>query len=77
MNKKKALSIVNLLLLVFFLWTMITAFLHDLMSPELYQNVHPIGGFLFSVTSVIHIFLNWSWIKSNFSISTRAKRSLD
>ncbi|MBN1153522.1 DUF4405 domain-containing protein [candidate division KSB1 bacterium] len=65
MKKQKALSIVNVMLFLFFLWVIITAFLHELMSPALYEKLHPIGGFLFFLTALIHIYLNWSWIKSN------------
>lgn len=66
MNKQKLLKIVNPLLGVCFLGVAGTGVLHDLIPPEIYYVAHPLWGYCFVGFALLHVVLNWSWIKSNY-----------
>jgi Ni,Fe-hydrogenase I cytochrome b subunit len=39
--------------------------LHNLIPYDTYRIVHPIYGYILIACVVIHVFLNWAWVKSN------------
>jgi hypothetical protein len=65
MNKQKWLKIVNVILPILVLWLLGTALLHDVLH-ENFEKVHPIAGLLLVVCVVIHLILNWSWVKTAY-----------
>lgn len=66
MNKNKWLKIINLLLGIDLLVVALTGILqnplHDL---EILKMIHRPSSNLFVLLSIVHIILNWSWIKAN------------
>ena len=67
MKKAQLLKIVNPLLGVSLLWVVGTVLLHKSIPHEVYAKIHPIGGYVFTGLAVIHIILNWVWIKNYFT----------
>lgn len=70
MNKAKWLVVVNPVLFFSVLVQIITGVIlfYDLFSSRLalISRVHGYNGFLLTCLLIIHILLNWSWIKANF-----------
>jgi hypothetical protein len=64
MNKQKALKIVNILLALMVVGIMTSAISHDFIDEAIFEKVHPLGGFILILLVVIHLILNWSWVKS-------------
>jgi hypothetical protein len=66
MNKQKALKIINVLLILDFLGLVSTAVLDDVIPRELFEKIHPSLGLTLVVLVIIHIILNFTWIKATY-----------
>jgi hypothetical protein len=66
MTKTKFLKILNPVMAVDFICLAATALLDDVIPPEIYGRVHPVLGFFLVFCVLVHVVLNWAWIKSNF-----------
>ena len=66
MKKQTLLKIVNPILGILFLNQLITGFLFEHMDYETFEMLHGWGGALLGVFALLHVILNWSWIKANF-----------
>lgn len=67
MKKNQLLKIVNVLIGLDFLLIVTAAILHDIFIPMgIYETIHVIPGFVFAGLIMIHVFLNRSWIKSQY-----------
>ncbi len=69
MKKLTGLKITNAILLLLFVCQAITGSAHPLIEDELFEILHPTVGVLLITTGIVHIILNWGWVKSNFSLS--------
>lgn len=66
MNKQKALKIVNTIMVIDFAVIAITAILHEIIIPTgIYDIVHAVPGFLLLALVIIHVYLNWAWVRKN------------
>jgi hypothetical protein len=67
MTKQKALRILNPLLGVLLVAQISAPLLGQVIEMPPYQyQVHTWNGVLIGVLIVLHIILNWPWIKSNY-----------
>jgi hypothetical protein len=66
MNKKTALKIVNIIIALLILNQAASAMLHDLIGHEAFEVLHEGGGFALLSGVIIHVILNWGWVKSTF-----------
>jgi len=66
MTKSKALKILNPILVILFLDQALTGIFHDFIPYEIFEKVHGIVGYFLAAAVALHIYLNWSWIKSTF-----------
>lgn len=70
MNKLKLLKIINPLLLISFFLQVSTSLMMFFRIRTPYTlmvfNVHTYNGLVMISLAVLHIYLNWGWIKSNF-----------
>ncbi|MBN2704619.1 MAG: hypothetical protein JXR23_10460 [Pontiellaceae bacterium] len=73
MNKQKLLKIVNPIMAILILNQMLTGLLNDVLSHESFEFFHEGGGLLLIATSIIHVYLNWNWVKNNFLRTGRVK----
>ena len=67
MTRTSVLKIVNPILGVLLLNQVITGLLHDVLPHEAYEVLHGGGGIVFAIVALLHVMLNWNWIKANFS----------
>jgi hypothetical protein len=66
-NKKSALKFLNIIIAVLILNQATTAALSDFIGPETFEVLHEAGGALLLLGIIIHVILNWGWVKSTFS----------
>jgi hypothetical protein len=64
MNKKILLKIINVILGILFLNQAITGIFHDFLPRSIFEFFHA-AGFLFIITTLLHVYLNWNWVKLN------------
>lgn len=65
MNKRNLLKIVNVLLAILILNQATTALIHDLLSRDTFEFLHEGGGVALFVAALVHLYLNWAWVKAN------------
>jgi len=66
MMRNSVLKVLNPILGVLLVSQVVTGLLHGSLSHEAYEILHEGGGILFAVTAVMHVILNWNWVKANF-----------
>jgi len=66
MKKNSVLKIVNPILGVLLLNQVLTGLLHDVLPHKVFEVLHEGGGIVFAIVAVLHVILNWNWIKANF-----------
>lgn len=66
MKKTSILKIINPLLFIIALLQAVTGAIYFLGGNGLNSIIHMIGGAVMAGLAVIHIFLNWGWVKSNY-----------
>jgi hypothetical protein len=66
MNKKTALKIINVIIAILILNQAASAALRGLIGREAFELLHEGGGFLLLIGVIIHVILNWGWVKSAF-----------
>ncbi len=65
MKKLTELKTTNVILLTLFLCQAATGLAHPLFGDELFEILHPSVGVLLIITGIVHIVLNWGWVKAN------------
>lgn len=65
MKKTTLLKIVNFIVAILFIVQAATGIGHSWL-PEQIFIVHGYTGFAFTFFIIVHIVLNWSWVRSNF-----------
>lgn len=66
MNKNLLLKIVNSVLFLLFISQACSGFFHHSLSHELFEIIHEGGGIFLVLLSLIHLYLNWGWVRVNF-----------
>jgi hypothetical protein len=66
MTRTSVLKIVNPILGVLLFNQVMTGLLHDMLPREAYEVLHEGGGIVFAIVALLHVILNWNWIKANF-----------
>jgi hypothetical protein len=66
MKRTSLLKILNPILAVLLVNQVITGLLHGYLSGEAYEILHGGGGLVFAVTALLHVIMNWNWVKANF-----------
>ena len=66
MTRSTALKVLNPILGLLFISQAATGILHDLLPHEVFEISHGVGGLLLVIAAVIHVILNWSWVKATF-----------
>lgn len=65
MNKRNLLKIVNLLLGLLILSQATTGLFHDILPRGVFEFLHEGGGLILFVFVLLHVYLNWAWVKAN------------
>jgi len=66
MKTNSLLKILNPILAVLVLNQVLTALLRDSLSLQAFAALHQGGGIILAVGSVLHLTLNWNWVRANF-----------
>ena len=66
MNKIRALRILNPVLAVLILNQACTGIIHGVFSHQAYEVVHGGGGVVLVIAALLHVLLNWGWVRANF-----------
>ena len=66
MKRNSLLKILNPILAVLLVNQIITGLLHGYLSEEAYEILHGGSGLVFAVAALLHVIMNWNWVKSNF-----------
>lgn len=66
MKRNALLKILNPILAVLFVNQVTTGALHGYLSEEAYEILHEGSGVVFAVAALLHVIMNWNWVKANF-----------
>ncbi len=65
MNKKIILKRVNIILFLDFTVLALSGLLNRFIPYEIFRFLHPVAGGLMVLLVIMHLYLNWNWVKSN------------
>jgi hypothetical protein len=66
MKKTLRLKMLNALLGLLMLSQAVSGLLHDELPEETFEHIHVLGGLLIVAGTVVHVALNWGWVRANF-----------
>ena len=66
MKRNTMLTILNPILGVLLLSQVVTGISHKALPHEAFEILHQGGGLLLAVAALLHVTLNWNWVKANF-----------
>ncbi len=66
MKKNTMLKITNVVLLLLFVSQALSGLFHRSIPHELFEFLHEFGGIVLIITALIHLILNWDWVRSAF-----------
>jgi len=66
MKKQKLLPIVNIIIFVLFLNQILTGYFRASLPSGWFPILHENGAALFLVAVILHIYLNFGWVKAQF-----------
>ncbi|MBU1692686.1 MAG: hypothetical protein KKC51_01855 [Verrucomicrobia bacterium] len=72
MKRLLTLKILNPVLGVLALNQILTGLFQASLPRKVFEILHEGGGVVFAIAALLHVTLNWSWFKSNFSRSNPA-----
>ena len=65
------LKILNPILGVLLVNRIVTGIFHEALPHEAFEIMHEGGGLVLAVVAILHVILNWHWVKANFFGSFR------
>lgn len=75
MNKNAVLKILNPLLGVLILNQPLTGLLGGVLPKDVFEFMHEGGGVLLFLGVVLHVILNWNWVRANFLQKPKGPRT--
>lgn len=64
--KNFLLKVINPMLGVLLINQVLMGLLHGMLPRKAFEVMHEGGGIAFTIVAVLHVILNWNWIKANF-----------
>ena len=64
--RNSILKIINPMLGVLLINQVLMGLLHDMLPRKVFEVMHEGGGIVFAIVALLHVILNWNWIKANF-----------
>jgi len=65
MNKARWLKRVNVVLFLFLLYQATTGLLSHVMNDDVFEVIHPVGGVILVALGLVHLGLNWGWVRTS------------
>jgi len=75
MQRTALLKILNPILGVLLVNQVVTGLLHEYLLDELYEILHGGGGLLLAMATIVHVIMNWNWVKTNFLKRNAVRKS--
>ncbi len=66
MTRNSALKILNPIVGFLFLNQFLTGVFHGALSHDTYEVLHGGGGLVLTALILLHLILNWGWIKASY-----------
>ena len=66
MKRNSILKVLNPILGVLLANQILTGIFHDALPHEAFEIMHEGGGYVFAGVAILHVILNWNWVKANF-----------
>ena len=66
MKKNTLLKIINPILAIVFIYQISTGLMHEIIPKNRFETIHGTGGIVLLICVIIHLILNWNWVKVNF-----------
>lgn len=63
MGKSRFLPILNVLLFFAVLFQAATGIFEERLDETFFEHYHPLVGFIMTALVIIHLVLNWGWVK--------------
>jgi hypothetical protein len=60
------LKILNPILAVVLVFQVVTGLLHGILPKEMFETIHGTSAGILMACVILHLLLNWNWIKANF-----------
>ena len=74
MAKNRAHKIIIPIMLILLIIQAVSGMLHERLVGELFEHIHVPVGLLLLVLGIVHLALNWHWVKANYG-KPAAKRT--
>lgn len=66
MKKNKLLKVINPIMFILVVLQLVSAILMEATGDSVVKEIHEINGFLLVILVIVHLRLNWNWVKANF-----------
>ena len=66
MKRMKVLKVLNPVIAILILNQAITGIFHKAIHYETYEWLHGGGGIVTLIAIILHVILNWNWVRSSF-----------
>lgn len=73
MGKASVLKIVNPVIALLLLCQVCTALLMITLGDEGFETIHKTGGILLAGGVLLHLSLNWNWVKTSYFAGSRKR----
>jgi hypothetical protein len=64
--KNQILKILNPAIGVLFINQVLMGLMSDILPRKVFEVMHGGGGMVFAVLVLLHLMMNWGWVKANF-----------
>jgi hypothetical protein len=64
-KRNSGLKILNPILALLFLNQILTGLFHGFLPHDVFEIVHQGGGIILATATLLHVILNWNWVKAN------------
>jgi len=66
LNRTKMLKYINPVIAVLIVSQLLSALFSDILHRETFELLHEGGGVLLCIGVLVHVVLNWGWVKATF-----------
>jgi len=66
MNRINMLKYINPIIAILIVSQLMSALLSDILPQEIFEAWHKGGGLLLFIGILVHLVLNWGWVKSTY-----------
>ena len=68
MKRNSVLKILNPILALLFLNQILAGLFHQSLPRNVFEILHQGGGIILATATLLHVILNWNWVKANLTL---------